>query len=902
MALSHFEPSMICVSLLFNFTDKNAEKFLEDQLNQDYGRLITLLAQEIANENKPFPARQMAALYLKNTLAGQSNTIQKEKHDRWKSLPSDIRTPCKENMLKAMRDVSVPQLPHFVAVAAAEIAVVELPYHEWPALVLALMENVTSQQAHEKIKIASLECLGYVCERIVDVEELIGSMPDLDSSIVDSMLTTIVDAVQPGRPDDVRFSALQALKNSLLFVRKNMDNKQERDFIMNAICEACRNQQARIRALAFSCLDTVTEYYYEVLQDYMTNIYQFTTEAIKQDTDDTVKGNAIEVWNTLAETETTLIDEEKEAAEMGMTFNNRPPCPRYVQAAMEHLVPLLLTLLTQQNEDDEDDSHNLQEKAATCLELISLTVEGLIVPHVIPYVQQNIQKQEWRLRDAAIVAFMTILDGPSTEDIGQFVGQSIQIMLQSFGDSHPVVRGSAVHCVRKICAHHLSSLPADRVTAILSSVDEKLKDKPSIAAAACSAIYEVCQNLKEVPPPETNILSSGLVQLMTDLLAVTERPDASENNVRVVAMSAAAAVVQASAMDVQGVFGELLPAIATRMENALTIQAVTNEDKETKAQMIGQLAALIQSLYQRMDKQAVLPQSDRVMGFLLQALSVRNSAEETFMAIGSVVSTLEQDFAVGAIYYHHSRSPSCSDWYADLLSSWFKQKYLESFVPLLLQGLKSLELTNLCLICTGGVVDLCGGLGPLIQPFADGLMEAMFNIIRDGSVHRDVKPAVISCFGDMAMAIGSAYQPYMQLTMMLLMQASQQNAPPDNEDMVAFINKLRCSVLEAYSGILVGLSEGQAIDVFTPNLPNILSFLNFLASDTTKDEYVLQKAVTLLGDIAHEGGSKPEVKQQINQAFVGQLIREAIASQNQTIREEAQWAASVVEEAVKPPQ
>ncbi|KAL7579807.1 hypothetical protein ACA910_021940 [Epithemia clementina (nom. ined.)] len=851
--------------------DKEAEKFLEGLLAQNYGQLIQMLGQEIANVSRPFEARQMACLYMKNTLAGQSSTVQKEKHDRWKSLSPDIRTPCKENIIKAMRDASVPQLPHFVAVAAAEIAVVELPHREWPTLVGSLMENVTSPQAHEKIKIASLECLGYTCDRIVDVEELIGNLPDLDSSIVDSMLTTIVDAVQPGRPDEMRFSALQALKNSLLFVRKNMDNKQERDFIMKAICEACRNPEPRIRALAFSCLDTVAEYYYEVLQDYMTNIFQFTTDAIKGDSDETVKASAIEVWNTLSETEESLIDEEKEAAEMGMPVTNRPPCPRYVQAAMEHLVPLLLALLTQQDEDDDDDSNNLQEKAANCLELISLTVEGLIVPHVIPYVQQHIQSQDWRYRDAAIVAFMTILDGPSTDDIGKFVDQSIQVMLQSFNDDHPVVRGSAVHCVKKICAHHLSSLPQDRITAILTSVDQKLKDKPSIAAAACSAIYEICQNLKQVPPPPTNILSSGLVQLIKDLLMVTERPDASEHNIRVVAMSAASAVVGASATDVESVFGELLPAVANKLETSLAWQAMTNEDKESKAQMIGQLAALVQSLYQRMDKQAVLPLSDRVMNLLLQALQVRNAAEETFMAIASVISNLEQDFA----------------------------KYLDAFVPSLLQGLKSLELTNLCLICTGGVADLCGGLGSMIQPYADGIMEAMFNIIRDGSVHRDVKPAVISCFGDMAMAIGAAYQPYMQLTMMLLMQASQQHAPPDNDDMVAFINKLRCSVLEAYSGILVGLSEGRALNDFLPNLPNILSFLTFLASDSTKDEYVLQKAVTLLGDIAHEAGSQPEVKQQINQAFVGQLIREAVSSHNKTIQQEAHWAASVVELAVK---
>lgn len=225
------------------------------------------------------------------------------------------------------------------------------------------------------------------------------------------------------------------------------------------------------------------------------------------------------------------------------------------------------------------------------------------------------------------------------------------------------------------------------------------------------------------------------------------------------------------------------------------------------------------------------------------------------------------------------------------------EKYLEAYIPLLLQGLQSMELTNLCIICTGGVADLCS-LGPKIQKYADGIMEALFNIIRDGSVHRDVKPIVISCFGDVAMAIGAGYQPYLQLTMMLLMQASQQSAPPDNEDMVAFINKLRCAVLEAYSGILVGLAEGQALPLFVNNLPNVMQFLHFLSTDPMRDTDVLAKSVTLLGDIAHEMGLMPEVKGQLNQPFVMQMVREAISSCDD--KEGAQWTAAMIEQALKP--
>ena len=233
---------------------------------------------------------------------------------------------------------------------------------------------------------------------------------------------------------------------------------------------------------------------------------------------------------------------------------------------------------------------------------------------------------------------------------------------------------------------------------------------------------------------------------------------------------------------------------------------------------------------------------------------------------------------------------------------------MNDFVPLLLRGLKSVEQGGLCTICTGVVVDLCGSVGASIQHYADDIMEAMFLIIREASAKdRYVRAAVISCFGDMGMSIGASFEPYMAPTMMVLTQASQQQANLGNEDMIAltnelwssvftFSNKLRCSVLEAYSGILVGLAESQATEVFAPHVPRVLMFLSLLASDNTKDDAVLEKAVVLLGHIAHEIGGQPEVRQQLSLDFANNLIQEAAKSQADAVRETAQWAKDAMEE------
>jgi importin subunit beta-1 len=221
---------------------------------------------------------------------------------------------------------------------------------------------------------------------------------------------------------------------------------------------------------------------------------------------------------------------------------------------------------------------------------------------------------------------------------------------------------------------------------------------------------------------------------------------------------------------------------------------------------------------------------------------------------------------------------------------------MPAFMPFLLTGLKAVQAQSLCIVSVGVVVDICTAIGAQIQPFCDQIMTATTECLRDGSVHRDIKPIVISCFGDIAMAIGAAYEPYLAVSTMLLMQASSQQPPDDDDEMIAFINSLRLSILEAYSGIILGLSDGNALHLFSPNLPNILQFLQYLSrAESQKDEDVLLKAVALIGDIGQQMGSLPQVRQQIQQPFALHLIEEAGRCGDPAGQDIAGWTQGVLQ-------
>ncbi|EEC45100.1 predicted protein [Phaeodactylum tricornutum CCAP 1055/1] len=853
--------------------DRSEEKLLEEYMQSNYSEFCLALAKLLATEGAPFAARQMAALQLKNTVHAKSAEILQEKHNRWKATDATHRAAVKECLLAAMRS-GVPKVPHFAAVTAAEFASIELPFNEWPQFIATLMENVTSH-APEPIKIASLECLGFTCESIVIMEELMGDnfVPELASSTVDTMLTTIVNGVQSNQTDAMRLVALTALKNSLGFVRHNMERKQERDFIFQAMCEATKSSDAQVRALAFACLDHTAELYYDTLPDYMTVIFELTTNAIRSnDEEETVQMNAMELWTAIASTEQTLVDQDQDAAERGQPLD-RPPCPKYTLAAMEALVPLLLVMLAKQEDAPEDDSWGLQESAGVCLETISQTVEGSIVPHVIPFVTQHIQSEEWRYRDAAIVAFSSIMDGPSTEELAIYVNQSIPVLLRAFSDSNEMVRDSATHCISTVCRLHMIAVDRDIVHSIIKGLIEKLRDSPRVAAKACTALFNIATSFKSPEPEPTSLLSEPMLPLLQALLQTSERQDATECHLRVGAISAANDLVAAAPSDTTPILAEFLPVIIARYEATMHAQVLGNEEKEEKEQALGLFSSLISVLFQRLEKHDVLAYVDKVMELLLQGLQLRNASchEEFWLAIGSIAGTMEGEFI----------------------------KYMQALSPALLTSLRDFHAKTLCIVSIGVVVDICSAIGDKIQPYCDGIMSALVDCLKDSVIQRDVKPVVFSCFGDIAMSVGGAFQPYLQVSTMLLFQASQQQAPPDDEDLILFVNSLRLGILEAYSGIIMGLADGNALQSFTPSVPNIVQFVQVLAADSTKDIYVLEKSVALLGDVAQQMGSIPQIREQLNQHFVSKLLQEALNSNDETTVDSANWAGNLIKQLIR---
>ena len=210
---------------MYGNPDATAVAQYKDATKNNFPALVKVLAAEVANASKPLELRWMAAICLKCTLSDKNSQDQHVKQERWRMVDSASRGAVKDALLMTMRSQDAC-CARFAGSAASEIACLELPYDKWPQFVPALEQILQAPEMGKHFKCACLECLGFTCERMNEVQNMIPSVPVLPESTVNRMLNAVVQCLQ-STSDNVRLAALNAINKTLPFVRKNMEDRHD---------------------------------------------------------------------------------------------------------------------------------------------------------------------------------------------------------------------------------------------------------------------------------------------------------------------------------------------------------------------------------------------------------------------------------------------------------------------------------------------------------------------------------------------------------------------------------------------------------------------------------------------------------------------------------------------------
>ena len=218
--------------------DQNeAVRYIQEYMQRDFTGFLRALADTLFNSNNSPVVRAAAGLQLKNQLTARDDNLRRQQQQQWRSLPAETRIYVKECVFKALgteifKPSSAPQCVAYIAVA-------ELNEKDWPEFIKALVENAKTPQADDKLRLATLEAIGYICQEIVSNEH---QQPSKKKEITNGLNASMAiiyrylgDCIN-SRNYDLMTTSLQCLCGLMSWAQVNQD-------LLGFLCQLMRTYE-----------------------------------------------------------------------------------------------------------------------------------------------------------------------------------------------------------------------------------------------------------------------------------------------------------------------------------------------------------------------------------------------------------------------------------------------------------------------------------------------------------------------------------------------------------------------------------------------------------------------------------------------------------------------------------
>ncbi|KAJ7253189.1 armadillo-type protein [Mycena rebaudengoi] len=495
--------------------------------------------------------------------------------------------------------------------------------------------------------------------------------PEILTLRSNEILTVVIHGARKEEPSpEVQLAAIHALFNSL---GADVVVKGERNYIMQVVCEATQSTSVNVQVGAFErCLADGGGH-----------------------EDQLVALRAVEFWSTAQEAP------ERESK-----------C--FAKLTLPEIVPvLLLLLLTKQEEEANDDEE----------------FNDAVVPAIIPFIEAHIKATDWHQREAAVMTFGSILEGPDPVVLTPLVAQALPLLIDMMTDVNAHVRDTTAWTLGRIC------------DLLIQTIKPDVHLHPRLGAF----------DSEQAEPVQSGPLSPYYEGVVAALLRVTESAG-NEANFGTAAYEAIAAYLGGATLDAITVVQNTVVTILQRMEQLLAMQnqIVGVDDRNNWNELQGNFCNLVIWAIQKLNG-GIQPLADRIMTLVLQLIQAAGKTspilEDAFLVVGALATALETSF-----------SP-----------------YIQTFLPFLYPVLQAHEDPQLCTVAFGIIPDILRALGPQVARYANQFMRE--NLQREGMAR-----IVCGINGDISRAVGPQAAQYANrlMTVLLAFGAREGYAPPQS--------------------------------------------------------------------------------------------------------------------------
>jgi len=176
----------------------------------------------------------------------------------------------------------------------------------------------------------------------------------------------------------------------------------------------------------------------------------------------------------------------------------------------------------------------------------------------------------------------------------------------------------------------------------------------------------------------------------------------------------------------------------------------------------------------------------------------------------------------------------------------------------------------------------------------------LFALLQSSTVAKVVKPHVISLFSDVAMAIEKHFERYAVVVMGILGKAvdsAKLSKDRCDEDHDEFVYTIRESIMEAYTGIIIGLADANKQDMISAHVEKIMTFVIECCTpedDLNRPDNLHKTAIGVLGDLCKAYGAK--IAQPMSHQAIQAVVQKALISENTEVSSTARWVHQIFQQ------
>lgn len=809
---------------------QNSQHLLQQEKQKNPEIFCLELSRLLASAAIPEPTRQLAGIILKNTILNLNNEDYLVSF--WDKVTSESKNEIRVNTLGTLAcDKRSVRLS--AAQAVSSVAKQDLSRKEWEEIIEILVANASSENL--AFREASLMTLGYICDGL--------DTSYLSTTQVNSILSAIALSMTPTEPNlDVKIIAIKAFKNSLRFAKKNFEVQQERDIIMQLIIVGCTHSNEEIRIENFKLLLDVINNYYDFMSGYLVELGRVTFQAVRQD-ELKVALLALEVWNTLGDIEV----DRKESPLADSPIRN------YLLTAVNDLLVLLLENIHRvQSEDDEWD---INKACASVLTVLAQVTEDKVMDACLEYIEKNITRAEWQLRQAALMVIGSVVEGPSNMKMAP-ISKSIPLVAQMLREENALVKQSAAWTISKLATHQYKLLTnPQNFNQVLPALLDSLNQTPKIACHACWALINLIDKSSEI-----KLFKLGIFEhVFHGLILSAMRPDSShqEHNLQLAAYTALSTLIQKSSDD-------CVPHIEQNITNFIVL--LKQHSSSAKNELLhASLCDVLSSSFSRARSGQI--NEEQAKGFLealTEVFNTRNGVfEEGIMAIGSLAGNLCGNF-VG---------------------------YLPIVGPFISFTLEKQDSEALCKSVTMLIGDIARGLGDLAKGYVGDFMQPLMANLRSDKTYAQVKVQSICSLSDVIASCKESTMPFLNDLLSLIQDAATASAAlikeDEEPDLFEYFKDLREGIIEFYENLIQGLS-GCSDDVVR-FAPTVVNYCMLISQDKFRPGFIVHRCTLgIIGDLCNYYGVR--VREFLKVQGVMMYVQKFRSSNNLRLRDLASWA------------